>query len=82
MAGPSRSDPIAEACSRLPDLWTRTRTPSQSLVHVWSTIIGTERFGAVSSGTSFAQVVGAILRKQTHAQNPDKTPMAGGRHEG
>jgi len=27
-------------------------------------------------------VAGAILRKQAQGQNPDKTPMAGGRHEG
>jgi hypothetical protein len=44
--------------------------------------IGAERFLAVSSGTSFAQVAGAILGKQARGQNPDKTPMAGGRHEG
>jgi hypothetical protein len=27
-------------------------------------------------------VIGAILGKQARGQNPDKTPMAGGRHEG
>jgi hypothetical protein len=44
--------------------------------------IGTQRFATVSSGTSFAQVAGAILQKQARVQNPDKTHMAGGRHEG
>ena len=52
----------------------------------WSTFgphpIGTERFATVSSGTSFAQVAGAILGKQARVENPDKTAMAGGRHEG
>jgi len=52
----------------------------------WSTFgppaIGTERFITVSNGTSFMQVAGAILGKQVRAQNPDKTVMAGGRHEG
>lgn len=42
----------------------------------WSTFcphpIGTQRFATVSSGTSFAQVAGAILRKQARVQNPDK----------
>jgi hypothetical protein len=42
----------------------------------WSTFgphaIGAERFATVSSGTSFAQVVGAILHKQARVQNPDK----------
>jgi len=44
--------------------------------------IGFERFPAVSNGPSFAQVAGAILEKRARVQNPDKTPMAGGRHEG
>jgi hypothetical protein len=34
--------------------------------------IGAERFVAVSSGTSFAQVEGAILGKRACGQNPDK----------
>src|SRR5215218_10904596 len=34
--------------------------------------IGTQRFATVSSGRSFAQVAGAILRKQARGQNPDK----------
>src|SRR5215213_10999506 len=42
----------------------------------WSTLgphaIGAERFVAVSSGRSFAQVAGAVLRKQARVQNPDK----------
>jgi hypothetical protein len=48
----------------------------------WSTFgphpIGAERFVTVSSGRSFAQVAGAILRKQARGQNPDKWLMAGG----
>jgi hypothetical protein len=52
------------------------------LVQVWSTCIGAERFTAVSSGTSFVQVAGPILGKRARGLNPDKTPMAGGRHEG
>jgi hypothetical protein len=51
----------------------------------WSTFgpqaIGTERLATVSSGPSFAQVAVAILQK-ARVENPDKTPMAGGRHEG
>jgi hypothetical protein len=34
--------------------------------------LGTERFPTVTSGTSFAQVTGAILREHARAQNPDK----------
>jgi hypothetical protein len=34
--------------------------------------IGTERFVAVSSGISFAQVAVAILQKLALVQNPDK----------
>jgi hypothetical protein len=52
------------------------------LVHTPSDPSGSQRSPAVSSGKSFAQVAGAILRKQARGQNPDKTPMAGGRHEG
>src|SRR5829696_9219734 len=65
-----------------------TRVPHQSepiglsfgprLVHP----IGTKRFATVSSSTSLAQVAGVILHKQARVQNPDKTAMAGGRHEG
>ena len=44
--------------------------------------IGTERFLAVSSGASFAQDADGTLRKEAVMQNPDKTPMAWGRHEG
>jgi hypothetical protein len=36
----------------------------------------------VFNGTSFAQVAGAILQQRAPVQNPDKTPMAVGRHEG
>jgi hypothetical protein len=37
---------------------------------------GTQRFATVSSGRSFAQVAGAILRKQVPGQNPDKDAVA------
>ena len=57
-------------CSRPPITWAE---PKHS---TWSTFgphtIGAERFAAVSSGKSFAQVAGAILRKQVPGQNPDK----------
>jgi hypothetical protein len=51
----------------------------------WSTFgphaIGAERFVAVSSGTSFAQVADAILGKPTRVQNPDKDEVSDlGRH--
>jgi hypothetical protein len=50
--------------------------PPRARVGRWSTFgphaIGTQRFAAVSSRTSFAQVVGAILGKQALAQNPDR----------
>jgi hypothetical protein len=39
--------------------------------------IGTERFVAVCSGASFAQVAGAILGKQDRVQNPDKDEVSG-----
>jgi hypothetical protein len=44
------------------------------LVHVWSTC---HRSRAVRSGTSFAQVEGAILRKQSGVENPDKDEVPG-----
>lgn len=37
---------------------------------------------AVSSGTPYVQVAGAILRKQARMENPDKTLMACARHDG
>jgi hypothetical protein len=43
---------------------------------------GAERYVAVCNGASFAQVADVILQKQAQAQISDKTPMAGGRHEG
>jgi hypothetical protein len=46
------------------------------LVHVGPQSIGTERFVAVSSGASFAQVAVAILQKQALVQNPDKDEVA------
>jgi hypothetical protein len=52
------------------------------MVHVCPLAIGTERFTTVSSGAWFVQVAGEIPRKQARVQNPDKTPMAGDRHEG
>jgi hypothetical protein len=39
--------------------------------------IGAERFPTVSSGRSFAQVAGAILRKRALGQNPDKDEVPG-----
>src|SRR4029450_11228560 len=47
------------------------------LVHVGPHAIGTERFLAVASGTSLAQVAAAILRTQAPVQNPDKDEAAG-----
>jgi hypothetical protein len=41
--------------------------------------IGTQRLATVSSGTSFAQVAGAILGKQARMQNPDKDEVPGSR---
>src|SRR5215218_816724 len=59
---------------------TRSAAPPQA-GRVWSTFgphaIGAERFATVSSGTSFAQVVGGILRKRVPVQNPDKDEAAG-----
>jgi hypothetical protein len=58
------------------DALKRPDTASGWTPQAWSTFgphaIGTERSLAVSSGTSFAQVAGAILGKQAPAQNPDK----------
>ena len=45
-----------------------TRDATQALIHVWSTPIGSGWFGAVSNGTSFAQVAGAILGKQARGR--------------
>ena len=50
----------------------------------WSTFgphaIGAERFLAVSSGTSFAQVAGPILGKRARGLNPDKDQVASDPH--
>ena len=47
----------------------------------WSTFgphaIGAERFVAVSSGASFAQVAGAILQKRIRVEIPDKDEIPG-----
>ena len=47
----------------------------------WSTFgphaIGAERFATVASGTSFAQVAGAILRKQSRVEISEKDEAAG-----
>src|SRR4029450_1976483 len=55
-------------------MWSAAAAPAGG--RAWSTFgphaIGTERFATVSSGPSFAQVVGAILGKQAPVQNPDK----------
>jgi hypothetical protein len=53
-----------------------------ALVHVWST---RDRKRAVHNGLQRSivrQVAGAILGKRARVENPDKTPMAVGRHEG
>ena len=47
------------------------------LVHTPSESSGSQRSPVVSSGRSFAQVAGAILRKQAQGQNPDKDEAAG-----
>jgi hypothetical protein len=47
------------------------------LVHTPSEPSGSQRSPAVSSGRSFAQVAGAILRKQARGQNPDKDEGGG-----
>ena len=72
-----------------PERWRHPRpdeTERRNAIRPWSTFgphaIGYERFVAVSSGTSFAQGARAILQEQARVQNPDKTAMAGGRHEG
>jgi hypothetical protein len=41
--------------------------------------IGTQRFATVSSGTAFAQVAGAILRKQARVQISDKDEVPSSR---
>ena len=48
------------------------------LVHMPSEPSGSQRSPVVSSGRSFAQVAGAILRKQAQGQNPDKDAVPGG----
>jgi hypothetical protein len=47
------------------------------LVHTPSEPSGSQRSPAVSSGRSFAQVAGSILRKQARGQNPDKDEVGG-----
>jgi hypothetical protein len=47
------------------------------LVHTPSEPSGSQRSPVVSSGRSFAQVAGVILRKQARGQNPDKDEAAG-----
>jgi len=47
------------------------------LVHMPSEPSGSQRSPGVSSGRSFAQVAGAILRKQAPGQNPDKDEVPG-----
>jgi hypothetical protein len=62
---------------------TRQGSPNKAVAPhrwgVWSTFgphaIGAERFTTVSSGTSFAQVAGAIQEKQTHVQISDKDAL-------
>jgi hypothetical protein len=47
------------------------------LVHAPSDPSGSQQSPAVSSGSSFGQVAGAILRKQARGQNPDKDEVPG-----
>jgi hypothetical protein len=75
------------APSRLPRWpWGRHRSRQHGRRPVppraaWSSFgphaIGTERFATVSSGTSFAQVAGAILGEQAWVEIPDKDEGAG-----
>jgi hypothetical protein len=51
--------------------------PGPRLVHTPSEPSGSQWSPAVSSGRSFAQVAGAILRKQARGQNPDKDVLLG-----
>jgi hypothetical protein len=51
--------------------------PGPRLVHTPSESSGSQRSPAVSGGRSFAQVAGAILRKQAQEQNPDKDEVPG-----
>jgi hypothetical protein len=51
--------------------------PGPHLVHTPSESSGSQRSPAGISGRSFAQVAGAILRKQAQGQNPDKDEAAG-----
>ena len=76
-AGPLEALPSAvlralptSKCSTGPGLGPR-------LVHMPSDPSGPQRSPAVSSGRSFAQVAGAILRKQALGQNPDKDEVPG-----
>jgi hypothetical protein len=77
---------IYQASPGTPPLRGLSLVPEAQCPQGWSTFgphaIGAERCVTVSSGTSLAQVASAILAKQARVQNPDKTPMAGGRHEG
>jgi hypothetical protein len=50
------------------------------LVHTPSEPSGSQRSPTVSSSRSFAQVAGAILRKQARGQNPDKDALLGAVH--
>jgi hypothetical protein len=55
----------------------RAGAPSPRLVHTPSEPSGSQRSPAGSSGRSFVQVAGAILRKQTRGQNPEKDEAGG-----
>ena len=65
--GQYRSTVTSRRCA-----WVEPPSEAPRLVHVGQHPIGSELFVTVSSGRSFAQVAGAILRKQARGQNPDK----------
>jgi hypothetical protein len=72
-ARPADRSPVAE--DRAPEASAAGRDRDlygARLVHVWSTCHRNRAVAAVSSGSSFAQVAGAILGKQGRVENPDK----------
>jgi hypothetical protein len=61
--------------------WSATpHAAAPQVTRAWSTFgpqaIGTERFPTASSGSSLAQVAGAILGKQAWVENPDKDEVS------
>ena len=72
-----RPDPLLTSGNRHPTPRSIGPCYERSVVHIGPQSIGTERFVAVSSGISFAQVAVAILQKQALVQNPDKDEAGG-----